>query len=54
MDTTTATEEAYQLIDQALRDLKGLNLTEAPKMMDLLLDIRSLIGKIEQLEENKP
>ncbi len=48
MDTTTATptEEAYQLIDQALRDLKGLNLTEAPKVMDLLLDLRGLIGRI--------
>lgn len=47
MDTTTASHEAYQLIDQALHDLKGLNLTEAPKMMDLLLDIRGLIGKME-------
>ena len=49
MDTTTATpaEEAFELIDQALKNLKGLNLTEASNVMDLLLDLRTLIGKID-------
>lgn len=53
MDTTTATpaDEAYELIDRTLDDLKGLNLTEAPKMMDLLLDIRGLIGKMDRNEQ---
>jgi len=49
MDTATQTpaEQAYELIDMTIGDLKGINFIESQKMTDLLLDLRILIGKME-------
>lgn len=43
-DTNTINAEAKRLIDEALADLKGVNLVEASNMTDLLLDIRIALG----------
>jgi len=45
--TTSPTEEAYQLIDSWLDDLKGVTIVEAHKVSDALLDLRLLIAKME-------
>lgn len=45
--TTSPTEEAYKLIDETLSELKGVNIAEASKMSDILLDLRLLIAKME-------
>jgi hypothetical protein len=45
--TTIPTEEAYQLIDSWLDDLKGVTIVEAHKVSDALLDLRLLIAKME-------
>lgn len=45
---TTPTERAYALIDEALADMAGVNIVEASKMSDLLLDLRLLLAKIEE------
>lgn len=42
----TPTDRAYGLIDRALSDMKGVNVVEANKMTDLLLDIRLLITEM--------
>lgn len=44
---TTPTERAYALIDNALADMAGVNIVEANKMSDLLLDLRLLLSEIE-------
>ena len=41
----TITEEAFALIEQGLSDLKGVNLVEASKVMDLLLDLRLIVER---------
>lgn len=41
----TATEEAFALIEQGLSDIRGVNLVEANKMMDLLLDLRLIVER---------
>lgn len=45
--TLSPTEEAYQLIDTTLDELKGVTMAEAGKVSDLLLDLRILIAKME-------
>lgn len=42
----TATERAYAMIDEALADMRGVNIVEANKMTDLLLDLRLLLSEI--------
>lgn len=47
-DTPTSTnDEARRLIDEALSDLKNVNLVEASDMTDLLLDIRLALDAVE-------
>jgi hypothetical protein len=41
----TAPEEAFALIEQGLSDLRGVNLVEASKMTDLLLDLRIIVER---------
>jgi hypothetical protein len=45
--TLSPTEEAYQLIDTTLDELKGVTIAEASRVSDLLLDLRILIAKME-------
>lgn len=49
---TTPTERAYALIDDTLADIRGLNIVEAGKITDLLLDIRLLIAEITNGESS--
>ena len=42
----TTGQEALLLIDGTLADLRGVNLTEANKITDILLDIRILVDKL--------
>ena len=47
MTTTIApADKAYGLIDEALSDMAGVNVVEASKMTDLLLDLRLLLAQI--------
>jgi hypothetical protein len=47
MTTTIApADRAYELIDEALSDMAGVNVVEANKMTDLLLDLRLLLSQI--------
>lgn len=45
MDTL---QSLYEQIDDSLFDLRRANLVEARKMVDTLLDFRSLVSKLEE------
>jgi len=42
--------EAKRLIDDALAEIANVNFVEAPKMTDLLLDIRLALGVADESE----
>lgn len=46
LNLLTPTQEIYNLIDDTLRDLRGVNIAEAGKMTDILLDLRVLVDRI--------
>jgi hypothetical protein len=46
LNLLTPTEEIYNLIDETLRDLRGVSIAEAGKMTDILLDLRVLVDRV--------
>lgn len=50
---TTIGQEALSLIDTTLADLRGVNIAEASKITDILLDLRILVGKLIRTDESQ-
>jgi hypothetical protein len=50
MNTVLNTEpldKAYELIDSALNDLKGVNIAEAGEVVNILLDLRIILDEVK-------
>jgi hypothetical protein len=49
---TTPLDRCYLLVDSTLDNLKGVNMAEAAEMINVMLDLRSILDEVRYLLEN--